>query len=874
MRFFTSNEIIGGNYPSSQIGGKAFYLAQLLKNKFPVPDFLVIPCSTVDQLLEPVNVAVVQLSRGLSESSDAALQETALAIQQCIRSVSLPESFARELQDACCQQFGTGYLLAVRSSAAAEDGASTSFAGQHDTALYVQEGDLAEQIKSVIASGWNAGALKYRLLHQLPMERIQFAVLLQQMVAAEKSGICFSMNLKGNMADMVMVAGYGLGEGIVSDRVETDTYWVNRQSKFIEKKVVPKLTALRYQPQSGVVPIPVAETLQAQPALRDAEIMQVFGQTIAAEALLRSPADTEFSIDHTGKLYILQMRPITTAGTGAIKILDNTNIVESYPGLTLPLSFSFAAQAYQNVFSGSSEVFMMPAKTVRALQGVFEHLLAHAYGRVYYRLDNWYRMMARVYPSRRAMQAWEKAVGLVDGESAKMQFPLGRKIRTFLALAKIVAGYKSGNRRFFRLFYQNYAALRRYEDHLASPSALWAHYERTTSAMFRPWYLTLVNDFLAFKCFGWLQDLIQYFRIGDQEELANDLLCGIGGVDSEEAVIAVLRLKEAIAGDKALSKLFLQPPEAIAQAVTDEAYRPFYDQVNAYLEQYGDRTLAELKLETKSLRRHPELFFRLLKNQLSTAITAAGFREKQVQIRNAAEAKVAQKFPWWRSGSWLLNTVLHFARYGLKNRENMRLCRTRAYGAVKDIFLEIGKMMANDGIIAVPEDVFYLTINDLKDYCANGNRDDKMAFVTRMKTQYAAWAHLHLPDRIMYTGDTLPVFAAASSQSQSQEQRYSGIAVSQGRVVAEAIVITEPELDTPVKGKILITKMTDPGWIFLMAQAAGLVSEKGSLLSHTAIVGRELGIPVVVGIPGVTTFFKSGDMVGLDGDAGVVWRVG
>jgi pyruvate,water dikinase len=202
----------------------------------------------------------------------------------------------------------------------------------------------------------------------------------------------------------------------------------------------------------------------------------------------------------------------------------------------------------------------------------------------------------------------------------------------------------------------------------------------------------------------------------------------------------------------------------------------------------------------------------------------------------------------------------------------MRLCRTRAYGAVKDHFSEIGKMMANDGVIAVPDDVFYLTINDLKAYCANGNRDDKTVFVDQMKTQYAAWAHLHLPDRIMYTGDTLPVFAAASSQSQSQEQRYSGIAVSQGRVVAEAIVITEPELDTPVKGKILITKMTDPGWIFLMAQAAGLVSEKGSLLSHTAIVGRELGIPVVVGIPGVTTFFKSGDMVGLDGDAGVVWR--
>ena len=83
-------------------------------------------------------------------------------------------------------------------------------------------------------------------------------------------------------------------------------------------------------------------------------------------------------------------------------------------------------------------------------------------------------------------------------------------------------------------------------------------------------------------------------------------------------------------------------------------------------------------------------------------------------------------------------------------------------------------------------------------------------------------------------------------------------------------MITEPSFDTDVRGKILVCTMTDPGWIFLMAQAAGMVCEKGSLLSHTAIVGRELGIPVVVAIPRVTSIFKSGDRLRLDGNAGTV----
>jgi pyruvate,water dikinase len=101
-----------------------------------------------------------------------------------------------------------------------------------------------------------------------------------------------------------------------------------------------------------------------------------------------------------------------------------------------------------------------------------------------------------------------------------------------------------------------------------------------------------------------------------------------------------------------------------------------------------------------------------------------------------------------------------------------------------------------------------------------------------------------------------------------------GVPVSKGIVEGEALVIMEPVLNADVKGKILISKMTDPGWVFLMSQAIALVTEKGSLLSHTAIVGRELGIPVVVAVQDVTQRIKTGERIRVNGSTGIIERLG
>ncbi|MFK7923625.1 MAG: PEP-utilizing enzyme, partial [Bacteroidia bacterium] len=509
-------------------------------------------------------------------------------------------------------------------------------------------------------------------------------------------------------------------------------------------------------------------------------------------------------------------------------------------------------------------------KKIERYSEVLSHLLAHAYGRVYYRLDNWYRMMALVYSSKSSLDAWEKAVGLLQTERHKVNFSLRNKLKTIFSIIWLVLNYRSGNRRFFKLFAENYAFMQQYEQHRGNAKSLWQHYEQSSQALFKPWYLTLVNDFLAFKAFSWLQALVKRFGISDKEEFANDLLCGMGGLESEEAILNVLRLKDQILDTAALNALFQQDAGQVLNALDEIPFTVFKEEFDIHLQRFGDRTLAELKLETPSMRSNPILLLRLLQNQLSSKVRLTEFIERQTQISHQAKAKLMRKLPWRSPQRWLFQIVWKMAAYGLKSRENMRLCRTRGYGAVKDIFLAIGDCMQKEGHIAEREDIFYLDLAELEAFCEGDERSAKQAEIQSRKAQYEEYAKLSLPDRIIYEGQAFPKFTAPGTAITPLAGIHQGLAVSKGSVEAEAIVITEPSLDIAVQGKILVSRMTDPAWVFLMTQAAGLISEKGSLLSHTAIVGRELGIPVVVGIPAATQIFKNGDRLRLNGSEGTV----
>jgi len=880
----------------SEIGSKAFHLSTLQREGFRVPPFFMLSRYDVELLFGSILSEVESIFASVNGSDSEDLMVRCERAQLLIESFEPSADLLQPLLQRCLDTFGSGYYISVRSSAMSEDSASASFAGQHSTFLYTTSDSLVMNVKKSLASAWGFGVLSYRLHHGLSIQGIEYAMVLQKMVFATRAGIAFSMNSQGNMADAVINCGYGMGEGIVMDKVAVDCYHVNRALRRTTRSLVRKEQAMEFSPSLGIHLAAVPYEKQNVAALTDEEIFEVFDVAIQAEKLLAKPADIEFVWGEDGLLYLLQMRPITTIHREDLVVLDNTNIVESYPNITLPLSYSFASMAYTNLFRRSAKAFWISSEKFDANHEVFDHLIEHFYGRVYYRLDNWYRMMALVYNSKRSMQAWETAVGLPDSASDSYKFPLSGKIKTGLSVLWMVINYKKGSRRFFAHFASSYHQFKQYQQHQNSPKDIWNHLEQSIERTFEQYHLTIVNDYLAFKAFGWLQDAIRDAKISDNPELANELVVGQGGVESELAVMAFLNIKAQVLENPTLMSIFTQEDSEVLHQIKAPEFVKFYQDWHNYLERFGDRTLAELKLEVKSPRRNPEMLVQLVKSQLDTNMTAENFKERQGKIFENAQALVKAKLKWWMPKTWWFNLTLGLSRYGLANRENMRFCRTRVYSASKDIFLAMADLMVLAGVLDVAEDVFYLTMDEVKEFAfpalanpvkddadegAKSNRIEKKSYreiVAERKDTYEKYRSLRLPDRIIYSKKDKPDLSQyledVTKEGVDMNEVLKGVPVSKGIAEGEALVITEPVLNADVKGKILISKMTDPGWVFLMSQAIALVTEKGSLLSHTAIVGRELGIPVVVAVQDVTQRIKTGERIRVNGSTGIIERLG
>jgi len=871
----------------SEVGGKGFHLQTMEQGGLPVPQFYCITWSQLKQLFADGDPDfwqdITHKIEGVFSNFQVDLESICIDIQKKILQAKISDAAWSKVNNSIIASFGSDCLVSVRSSAIDEDSSLASFAGQHLTKLFVHSYEIQGAIKECLASAWAFGAISYRLLHNLPVQNIQFAIVVQTMVNATKSGIGFSIDITRNLADSIITAGYGLGEGVVADKVECDTFRVNRNSKVVESLVIPKRSAMRRSANNQLfLDIIHGDRVEA-PCLTPVEIDAVFGLLQQAESLLNAPADVEFSFDEFGTLFVLQMRPITTLDSQRIEILDNTNIVESYPGITLPLSYSFAKQAYQQLFENSAQYFWINKIWVRQQQQVFEHLIAHPYGRVYYRLDNWYRLTALVYNSASAMKAWENAVGLSQPIQVSTKPSLVQKLKIIAAIVWIIIRFRRGNQQFFTSFSFHYNRFLDFRNHVSSPLELWPYFQQLMHQTFRDWPLTVVNDFLAFKVFGWLQALIKQWGISENEEFANELISGYGQVDSELAVVRLLELKAMILTDVNLFRLVEIESNQLLIFVEKNPAHEFSKAWNAYLQRFGDRTFAELKLETITPRQNPLLLVDLIKSQLSSPLTAENFIENSKKLRLQSWLLVKQRLGTWNPKYWIFRWVANLAAFGVMSRENMRFCRTRMYGACRDIFLHIGNWLVEDGFIDQSADVFYLTMEDLQRYCMYGSSFsmDGSSFKTLInnrKFEYASFESIDLPDRIVYQTDDLPVFHPRNANEitntfNDDGGNWQGVAVSKGIAEAEVVVMLEPNLTADVRGKILVSKMTDPGWVFLMSQASALISEKGSLLSHTAIVGRELGIPVVVAVPGITKVLKTGDKVRVNGSTGVVERI-
>jgi pyruvate,water dikinase len=199
-------------------------------------------------------------------------------------------------------------------------------------------------------------------------------------------------------------------------------------------------------------------------------------------------------------------------------------------------------------------------------------------------------------------------------------------------------------------------------------------------------------------------------------------------------------------------------------------------------------------------------------------------------------------------------------------------------GMARGCYRALGALLARDGLLDAPEEVFWLTAEEVSGLVRGHAIDpDPRPVVAARRETWRRHAARRPAHRIVTRGIVLarpaPEEPAPAPPAETPPAVLRGTGCCPGVGRGPARVVLDPAAAAPVRGDVLVAPSTDPGWIFLMASAAALVSERGNPLSHTAIVGRELGVPTVVGVQGAAALLRDGEPLVVDGAAGTVQRL-
>ena len=885
------------------IGGKARNLHRLCAAGVAVPRWFCISVEAFDRFVGDVRPPIEERLGEIDYDDAESLSRVSAAIARLLLGKDLPEGLLERTVDAMGRISGSGRggRFAVRSSAVAEDEAYASFAGQFSTSLFVAADGVQEAIKRCWASAYAPGVLSY--LHRRGLDRsaARLAVVVQEMVAAEVSGVMFLANPNGPPNEVVIVAGYGLGEGVVSGRVEADTYYYDTRKGDVRDEVRRKRQRVVGDETAAggtrVEPVPLED--QLRPALDRAGVGELVEIGARIAALYDHPQDVEWAMEATGRVFVLQSRPITSASApaGELRVFDNANIAESYPGTTTPLTFSIVREVYEKNFGNTLVKAGLPRRVVAAHQSTFKNLVGYIEGRIYYNLTNWYRMFSLVPGLDGFVSSlWDEMIIAERGRDQRPGSPRGRLGRGyrigaivlrllwhFVRLDKGMAKFRETLSRCSNRFWSL--------DHERMDSAsLCALFEEMKTELLSGCEIPILNDLYAMALCRLVQRLLAACGVDNVEQTFNELLCGDTGMESIEPVRAAIGLAGRVRRDPRLHDLFSsfvehyrhrdgpEALEALTRLLDENGYADCAAAIHTYLRRYGFRSIGELKLEEKSFAEAPVSLVAMILGYVPMQLDVAEMEKKEQQIRNSAVARVEARLrrtPLRRAVFW---KALEYCRRSVRYREASRLDRARVFGMVRRLFTCVGRDLSARGVIRSGSDIFYLSVEEILGYVSGSAVSPSLREIIEIrKADERRFRDRRPAGRIHCRGAVyLNQFSTRAPSGRGGEDTVQGETVlrgtgcSPGVVTGEACVVKDPSGVGNVRGKILVAETTEPGWVFLLVAAAGLVIERGSVLCHTAIVARELGIPTIVDVEGATSRIKDGSRVRIDGAAGEI----
>lgn len=856
------------------VGWKLHRQVVLARAGLPVPPLVCVTAAAFRAWFDPVRADVARRLRDLGPACDGLA-----ALAADLRARPVPDDVARAVVEAA-RAFGPGEPLAVRGSFTGRDGedsADDPQAGASETLLGVTRPDLLDALVRVWTSVVSAPALAYRRARGADLIGTDVAVGLQRLVLADRAFVLFTRDPRTGAREHVVAAAPGLGEGIVQERVEVDHLHLDPATGRVLRERRATKAAQVVLAGGGTALAPVAPDLAAAPALSPADLARVaaLGREVEA-ALGEGPHDIEGCFEG-GRLFVVQARPLQVVAEERA-VFDASNVSESFPGRTRALTYAFAREFYRDVFRDALERLGVAPARLAVLEPELERMVGRVHGRVFYRLDAFYALFAAHPLFALYRPHWEAAIGLerpldpapVDHgrlATARAVANLGwRAARLDRDMATLGATFEAARA-------EALAALRPGAGARALCDAARLFARRTL----RAWGPTLVNDAVLILAHGALTALLRREGLlADAPALLSDLLCGDDDLESARVVQGAVALGERLQADPTLAAVLARPGLTLDDLA--RACPAFAAEVQAHLARFGARGPEDLKLEVPALRDRPGELLAVVRRYAREGLRLADLRAREEATRRAAEAQAARRLsPPAQALFWPL---LALVRAGSRRRERSRYWRSELYDATRRLYRAVGERLAVEGALERPDDVWDLTLDEVHG-AVDGTLTAPLRGLVALRRAEADDAPASA--RVVALGavaagrfERVFELEGGLADEGGDAATLTGLGSSAGVVRGRARVLTrapEGELPDDAGERILVARETDPGWLYLMLASRGLVVERGSLLSHTAIAGRKFGIPTVVGVRGATSAIQDGELIEVDGGLGTVRRL-
>ncbi|MBP2637579.1 MAG: phosphoenolpyruvate synthase [Firmicutes bacterium] len=851
------------------VGGKGANLGEISKiSNVKVPPGFCITTEAYQYFVtaSPALAGFLDQLNGLSSEDSDAVQLLGQRIRQHMESLPVPEEIRRQIGQAW-QEAGRDYAYAVRSSATAEDLPGASFAGQQDTYLNIQGIDaIVDHVRKCWASLFSDRAIVYRSRNGFDHKKVLLAVVVQQMVFPEVSGIMFTADpINGNRKVVSIDASFGLGEALVSGMVTADLYKV-KDNKILTKQIGDKKIAVYAAPEGGTRERTLPDEMPKCQALTDEQVLTLAALGKHIEQHFASPQDIEWCLADS-IFYVVQSRPITTL----------------YPVPEL-------ADKRFHVFSsfGHQQMMTDPMKplglSLFQFSEPFDHILVMAGGRLFGDITSscspenkqtgLKRMDALMGSAIDEIKNRRDLVDLLQAEGQRrMGFSQLKKVAgpVMRTIQNMTANDPSQAYHVYGWAEEKIAEAKRTLRQLSGGDRI-RFIDKDKTEMLT-WVMDgkMMGPFMAGMLSFELIDRLSKRWLGDSKE-TEDLGKSPPRNNTSEMGLALGDLADIIRQYPAVIFYLHQADDdtLLTGLGTVEGGHRVKLIFEEFLQQYGMRCTGEIDITRPRWREKPTQLIPAILSHIQS-VQPGEHRRKFAEGEKRAEAAaqtLSTRLKKIKGGTVkakfmakLIKTYRGLAGF----REYPKYFIVSHFDEYKKAIMEEAEKLVHQGVLKQAEDVYYLYLTELEQVIRTAHVDQQL--IADRKENYLEYEKL-TPPRVMTSEGE--IIYGSYGQKDAPPGSLPGIPVSAGVVEGRARVILKPEQAKLDKGDILVATFTDPGWTPFFVSASGVVTEVGGLMTHGAIVAREYGIPAVVGVEQATSLIQDGQRIRVNGTKGYI----